>query len=202
MRSDPSAAAVEASVRATAAQVCQHCFGQPPTLGTGRLVCIDGPAGSGKTTLAAAVVAAARRRLPTVTLLHMDDLYEGWDGLDTVPDLVREAIVEPLLSGRSGRYRRWDWLAGGRAEEHFVDPVSLLVIEGVGSGSLASAEAITTLVWMDAPADLRLTRGIERDGEALRPHWERWMDSEARHFERDGTRARADLVVDSWSPND
>jgi len=198
LRSDPSAA-VAASVRATAEKVCLLCFDRAPTLGSGRLVCIDGPAGSGKTTLAAAVVAAARRRLPTVTLLHMDDLYEGWDGLESVAPMVRESIVEPMLHGRSGRYRRWDWLAGGRAEEHIVDPVSLLVIEGVGSGALASADAITTLVWMDAPPDVRLERGIERDGEALRAHWQRWMEAEARHFEQNGTRDRADLVVDSWS---
>jgi uridine kinase len=190
---------VAASVRAVAEQVCGLCFARPPTLGPGRLVCIDGPAGSGKTTLAAAVVTAARRRLPTVTLLHMDDLYEGWDGLDTVAQLVRGSILDPLLVGRSGRYRRWDWLAGARAEEHLVDPVSLLVIEGVGSGALASADAITALVWTDAPPDVRLERGIERDGEALRTHWQRWMEAEARHFATQRTRERADLVLDTWS---
>lgn len=190
-----------ASAVATVAEtVCRRCFDSSPTLGTGRLVCIDGPAGSGKTTLAAAVAAAARRRLPTVTLLHMDDLYEGWDGLDTVAELVRRSILDPLLVGRSGRYRRWDWLAGARAEEHLVDPVALLVIEGVGSGALACADAITTLVWTEAPPDVRLERGIRRDGEALRAPWQRWMEAEARHFAAQGTRERADLVIDTWRP--
>ncbi|MGO1280054.1 MAG: AAA family ATPase, partial [Cellulosimicrobium funkei] len=41
-----------------------------------RLVVVDGPAGSGKTTLAAQLEAA----LPA-QVLHMDDLYEGWRGL-------------------------------------------------------------------------------------------------------------------------
>ena len=36
----------------------------------------------------------------------------------------------------------------------------------------------------------------ERDGEAYRPHWERWASQEAAHFAADGTRNRADLRVD------
>ncbi len=61
---------------AAAALVVQHALSRPPTLGAGRLVCVDGPAGSGKTSLADAV---ARRTAAQV--VHMDDLYGGWDGL-------------------------------------------------------------------------------------------------------------------------
>lgn len=199
MPSDPGPATVAEVLHATAEGVYQHCFAQAPTLGGGRLVCIDGPAGSGKTTLAETVVIAARRHLPSVALVHMDDLYEGWDGLPSLPALVRDALIEPLTAGRPGRFRRWDWLLAARAEEHIVDPVSLLVLEGVGSGGLEYDDAITTLVWVEAPADARLARGIERDGEALRPQWERWMVSEADHFLRQRTRERADVVVDGWA---
>ena len=40
---------------AAATRVVQHTLARPPTLGAGRLVCVDGPAGSGKTSLADAV---------------------------------------------------------------------------------------------------------------------------------------------------
>jgi hypothetical protein len=37
---------------------------------------------------------------------------------------------------------------------------------------------------------------VARDGEALRGEWERWAVREQRHFAADGTRERADLMVD------
>jgi uridine kinase len=190
MSSEPSVSA------ATVERVLSLCLAAPPTLGTGRLLCIDGPAGSGKTTLADALVAGSRGLVPTVHLVQMDDLYEGWGGLGDVASRVRDDIVEPLAHGRPGRYRRWDWAAGAWAESHTVDPVSLLVIEGVGAGALEYRDRIGTLVWVEAPALVRITRGLVRDGEAMRPEWESWVESEAAHFARQQTRARADLVVD------
>ncbi len=44
-----------------------------------------------------------------------------------------------------------------------------------------------------------MSRGIARDGEAYRPHWERWAEQEARLYAADRTRERADLVIDTSS---
>ncbi|MFN8195139.1 MAG: 4-amino-4-deoxy-L-arabinose transferase [Nocardioidaceae bacterium] len=182
---------------AAARLVLDHCLASAPTLGRGRLVCVDGPAGSGKTTLADAVVAASRHRVPSARVLHMDDMYQGWSGLGDVASRIRDGIVVPLGAGLPGRYRRWDWLASAWAEEHVVGPVSLLVVEGVGSGALEYADAIGTLVWVSAPAEVRLARGLERDGEAMLGHWEQWMVDEAAHFAAQRTRERADVVLDA-----
>lgn len=170
---------------ATAAGVRSLTESRPPTLGTGRLVCIDGPAGSGKTTLASALSA------PTV---HMDDLFQGWAGLDDV-DRVVLGILTPLAEGRAGRYRRWDWAADRPAEEHVVPPGPLLVLEGVASGNHAWSELCTVLVFLDSDPTTRLARGMTRDGEQMRERWEKWMVDEQTVFDREGTRARADLVV-------
>jgi len=179
-----------------AAVVLDHALGCAPTLGAGRLICVDGPAGSGKTTLGEAIARLARRRVTSVRLLHMDDMYEGWAGLGDVATRIRDGIIDPLLDGRTGSYRRWDWFAHRWAEEHHVDPVPLLVIEGVGSGSLELADAITTLVWVEAPADLRLARGVERDGESMRADWLTWRESETKLFTAHRTADRADIFVD------
>lgn len=182
-------------VRAAASRVLAEVMARPAGLGRTRLVCIDGPAGSGKTTLAAAVVEAAREH-GSVDLVHMDDLFEGWGGLDDALVRLARDIVEPLRSGSPGHYRRYDWVAARFAEAHVVEPVDVLVLEGVGSGGSAYDDAITTLVWVEAPRDLRLARGLERDGEALREEWLAWMaDEEALHA-REQTRARADVLVD------
>ncbi|WP_459973129.1 uridine kinase family protein [Nocardioides pyridinolyticus] len=160
---------------------------RPPTLGTGRLICVDGPSGSGKTTLAEALEAP---------VVHMDELIEGWSGLRTV-DAQLEGLLRPLAAGEPGRYRRYDWHAGAYAEVVTVAPAPLLVLEGVGAGSLVVADLMTTLVWIEAPLDVRMARGIERDGEAFAPHWEAWAAEEVEHFARHGTRERADLLLRS-----
>lgn len=166
-----------------------------PTLGAGRLVCVDGPAGSGKTTLADALAAA----LGTAPVVHMDDLYPGWDGLGEVADRVL-GLLGPLGQGRPGRYHRYDWHAGAYAEEHEVLPGPWLVLEGVGSGQRAWAAMTTLLVWVEVPTELRLARGLARDGEGMRDHWLRWAEQEQALFAREDTCARADVRVDGAAP--
>jgi energy-coupling factor transporter ATP-binding protein EcfA2 len=181
MSADPDDVAREVAARVLAA---------PPTLGRGRLVCIDGPAGSGKTTLAEAVA----RIVPDAGVVHCDELLHGWRGLPGLAASV-EALLRPLAAGQIGHWRRWDWHADDWAEEHEVRPGGFLVLEGVGCWSPAVADLVGLLVWVEAASDLRLSRGIERDGEAMRPHWLEWRLDEDALFARLGTRDRADLVV-------
>jgi uridine kinase len=173
----------------------------PARCGATRLVCVDGPAGAGKTTLAGAVAAAVERRGRTVTLVHLDDLLDGWDGLDAVGASAHRLLVEPWAEGRAGGYRRYDWNRAAFAEHHDVPPTDVAVLEGVGSGHPAFAGLVTLLVWVDAPEELRLARGLARDGADLEPQWRRWLDAENRLHARERTRERADVVVDGtgWS---
>jgi hypothetical protein len=50
---------------------------------------------------------------------------------------------------------------------------------------------------VEAEREVRFTRGIDRDGEAYRPHWERWARQEEALFAADRTRDRADVVLDT-----
>lgn len=164
---------------------------RPPTLGTGRLLCIDGPAGAGKTSLAAAVAALE----PNATVVHVDDLLDGWRGLLTVAGPV-DALLRPLARDQAGRYRRYDWHLGRYAETVLVEPAPLVVLEGCGAGSRAYADLATVIAWVSAPAELRLVRGVERDGATLRDQWVQWQADEAALFTAEDTRARADVEVD------
>jgi uridine kinase len=174
-----------------AEQVLQLVLGRPATLGEGRLLCVDGPAGSGKTTLAAEVAALHAG----AAVLHMDDLYEGWGGLDRLGDQL-ESLLRPLAAGFSGSYRRWDWPGNAWAETVLVPPAPLVVLEGVGSGAAAHADLTTVLVWVEVPFELRMQRGLQRDGAAVAEHWRRWASDEQELFARERTRERADLVLD------
>lgn len=187
MSSSPPATPETALARAVAL-----AESRPATLGTGRLICIDGPSGAGKTTLASGL-AAMRSGTPVV---HMDDLYEGWRGLSSVADQL-ESLLRPLSRGRSGSYRRWDWGAGAWAETHTVEPTPLLVLEGVGSGCSGTVALATVIVWVDADRDTRLARGIARDGEAYAPYWQQWAEDEAAHFAVHRTQTRADFRIDT-----
>ena len=145
-----------------------------------RFICVDGPAGSGKSTLAGSLGAP---------VVHLDDLYEGWTGLEAGLHSA-QAMLDALVAGAPAGYRRYDWLRDAYAEWVDVPGSDLLVIEGCGAGSL-KADAL--LVWIEASAEECLRRGLERDGEAMRDHWLRWQASEAAVFARDRTRERAEL---------
>ncbi len=167
-----------------------HTEAQPPTLGTGRLICIDGLAGAGKTTLAREIGVLR----PDAVILGTDEMLEGWRGLPGLGARL-ESLLRPLAAGEAGRWRRWDWYADGWAETNVVDPVPLVVLEGVGSAAASYDDLVTTLVWIEAPRAVRLDRGIARDGEPMRHHWLQWLDDEAALHERERTRDRADLVI-------
>ena len=175
----------------TARLVLDLAYSRPPTLGETRLVSVDGPAGSGKTTLAATIAALD----PSALVIHMDDLYDGWTGLD---DVARQlsTLVRPLVAGKPGFYRRYDWHRGEFVETVDVEPPPLLVLEGVGSGCAELGTLITVLVWVSAPRELRRRRGLARDGEELAPQWDGWMRQEDAHFATQRTAERADVVVD------
>jgi uridine kinase len=170
--------------------VAERVLAGPPTLGPGRLVCIDGSAGSGKTTLSAALATV----VPGAQVVHCDELLQGWRGLPGLATTVR-ALLTPLAAGEVGRCRRWDWLADDWAEVHEVQPGGLLVLEGVGAWSPPIADLVGVLVWVEAESSLRLSRGLARDGEQMRAHWEQWRLDEDDLHARLGTRERADLVV-------
>jgi uridine kinase len=157
------------------------------------IVLVDGGSGSGKTTLAAALVAAYPG---AVTLIRLDDIYPGWDGLAAASEQLHDFVLMPLSSGADARWRRWDWTADAPAEWHDVDPSLPLIVEGCGSLSRANRALASMGIWVELDAEARKRRALERDGDAYRPHWDRWAAQEQRFAEREHPAGLADLVVD------
>lgn len=177
----------------TVAGVADRVLAAPPSLPRSRLVCIDGPAGSGKTTLARDLADELLNESHAVRILHMDDVYAGWDGLeDGVRNLARW-VIDPLRRGAPARYRRFDWAAGTYRDWCDVSPVDVLIVEGVGAASRALGDHAALRVWVEAPEAARTARWLARDGEGVRPHLARWQQAESAHFASDKTAARADV---------
>ena len=62
------------------------------------LIAIDGPAGAGKTTLAAKFFAEFSID-KSVAVIHMDDLYNGWD--NALSDALTSTLAEILQAHKT-----------------------------------------------------------------------------------------------------
>ncbi len=126
----------------------------------------------------------------------MDDLYDGWTGLDeSLAQRVIAQLLEPLASTRPARWQRYDWHAERFDTWETVSPADVLILEGCGSGAEAYASYLSLLVWVEAPEDVRIERGVARDGEQVLPQWLAWMDAEAAQFAANNTAERADITL-------
>jgi uridine kinase len=157
-----------------------------------RIVGVDGCGGAGKTTFAARLSRAAGG----VPIVHTDDFASHDDALGWWPRF-REQVIEPLLAGGPAVYRPYDWVARRPADHYLtVAPGSLIVVEGVGATRAAWRDDLAFKIWVDCARDVRLRRGIARDGEALRQFWQWWMAAEDAYVAAEQPEQHADVVVD------
>jgi hypothetical protein len=163
----------------------------PPSCGPVRLVAVDGYAGSGKTTFAAAL----GRALGYAPIVRLDDLATheqlfGWTAR------LLDQVVVPLSRGGTARFRAYDWTGRRFADRRAVPPAPVVLIEGVGAGRRALRPHLAQLIWMDLPASTAHARGEARDGPELAGFWRGWRRAESAHFSADPSRPFADLLVD------
>lgn len=176
----------------------------PPGAGGTRVVCVDGPAGSGKTTLAAAL-ADDLAALGPVLVVHGDDVYEGWPVVAGEPDRVtafatlanrlRRDLLDAWARGRTVEVPRWDWYAGAPGHPVRATPPATVVLEGVGLAAAPLRELASLTVWVEADAVQRRARVLARDGDAVAGELDSWQRDEAEWHRLDGTRAAADVRV-------
>jgi uridine kinase len=169
------------------------------------LVCIDGCGASGKSTVAAGLAAACDE----VQVVHVDDFYrpsaDRYAGAlverpvagDFDLERLRAEVLLPLRSGLPANHHVYDW-ATDRVGAHAVRvSQAIVVVEGVYSSSAALAGLFDFSIWVECPRELRLARGLARDGEAARSRWvQDWMRGEDQYLEREQPHERAALVCD------
>ena len=169
-----------------------------------RLVVIDGLGGAGKTVLAEALAAELG-----ASVIQGDDFYrpsEERQASDSEPEVIGALVdwrrlelqvMAPLSRGEDARYRRYDWdrdRLGGWAS---VPSRETVVVEGVYLLRNELRRYASVAIWVETPREVRLARGIERDGEAARSRWvDEWMPAEDSYVSAMRPDAAAMLVVD------
>lgn len=158
------------------------------------LIAIDGPAGSGKTSLANQLAS----NLKSATTIHMDDLYNGWEDAltSTLTRHLEEWVLDPLTQHQSVKYQKFDWINSEYGPSVEVSDVELLILEGVGAAQARIRQQADLTIWIEVGAQIGLARVLNRDGAQILPYMLKWQERESAHFIKDQTKENCQIFID------
>ncbi len=163
------------------------------------IILVDGRTGSGKTTFAAILQNRLFQKGESAPrVIHMDDLYEGWDGLQAGVDYLIRQILTPIARREVASWQEYDWQVDERAgtwrEFRGGTP---LIIEGVGSLSRIAAEQADLTIWLEADQSIRQARIADRNaaGDGDGSWFAMWSAQEADFYAREKSDEIADQII-------
>ncbi len=174
-----------------------------PQVGNTRFIAVDGRGGYGKSTLAKYL----SEKL-SAEIVQTDD-FASWENPFGWWPLLIEQVFQPISSGACTlQYPRASW-----SNDHHPMPVTaqavteIMILEGVSSSRKEFRQYVCLSIFIDAPKDICLRRGVERDllkgkrteAELIRL-WERWSADEDGYLQRDDPKQHADVVIDGTRP--
>ncbi|MEN9607284.1 MAG: hypothetical protein RL605_1112 [Actinomycetota bacterium] len=158
------------------------------------ILLIDGRAGSGKSTLAELVKNGFFKTGESAPrVVHMDDLYQGWDGLDAGADYLNRFVLAPLGRREGASWQEWSWADNERSGQwREFRGGTPLIVEGCGSLNGVSSLTAHVRVWLEVPEGLRHERWLAREGND--EFWGRWSAQEVEFYAREKSEQLADIV--------
>jgi uridine kinase len=167
------------------------------------IILIDGKAAAGKTSLAnqlAESVFQTDKQLPKI--IHMDDLYPGWEGLRAGSHYLIQNILVPLAAGKAASWQIWDWELGTRGNSaepgngwREFDGGNLLIVEGCGSLSRQARELANLGVWVEGELQERKERFSKRDSTVFDEFWGIWAAQEDEFYQEEKSELLADYRI-------
>jgi uridine kinase len=158
------------------------------------IVLIDGRAGSGKSTFAEALQQQLFRDGESAPrVIHMDNIFEGWDGLALGSDYMVRFILQPLARRETASWQDWSWVKNQRSSWREFSGGTPLIVEGCGSLTERSKEHADIAIWLEASEEVRRERWIQRERHLEK--FDFWAAQELDFYAREKSQSLADLVI-------
>jgi uridine kinase len=158
------------------------------------IVLIDGRAGSGKSTFAEALQQQLFRDGESAPrVIHMDNIFEGWDGLALGSDYMVRFILQPLARQETASWQDWSWVKNQRSSWREFSGGTPLIVEGCGSLTERSKEHADISIWLEASEETRRERWIQRERHLEK--FDFWAAQELDFYAREKSQSLANLVI-------
>lgn len=160
------------------------------------IVLIDGRSATGKTTLAAELQNRLFQDGETAPrVVHMDDLYDGWTGLQAGVEYLQRYVLAPVTARKTASWQEYSWELGARDRWREFAGGTPLIVEGCGSLSAAAAELAHVRVWLEAEDQERQQRWRDRVGTDHDEFWPVWSAQELDFYAREKSAELADFSL-------
>jgi dephospho-CoA kinase len=156
------------------------------------IVLIDGRAGSGKSTFADKLQQQLFRDGESAPrVIHMDNIFEGWEGLSLGSDYLVRFILNPLSRKEVASWQDWSWVRNERSSWREFSGGTPLIVEGCGALTERSKEHAYLSIWLEASEETRRGRWLERERHLDK--FDFWAAQELDFYAREKSKSLADL---------
>jgi adenylate kinase family enzyme len=156
------------------------------------IVLIDGRAGSGKSTFADKLQQQLFRDGESAPrVIHMDNVFEGWEGLSLGSDYLVRFILNPLSRKEVASWQDWSWVRNERSSWREFSGGTPLIVEGCGALTERSKEHAYLSIWLEASEETRRARWLERERHLDK--FDFWAAQELDFYAREKSKSLADL---------
>jgi uridine kinase len=158
------------------------------------IILIDGRAGSGKSTFAESLqqqLFCDGESAPRV--IHMDNIFEGWEGLSLGSDYLVRFILDPLARQETASWQDWSWVKNERSSWREFSGGTPLIVEGCGALTERSKAHADLSLWLEASEATRRERWLKRERHLDK--FDFWAAQELDFYAREKSQSLADLVV-------
>lgn len=160
-------------------------------LSPGEVIAIDGPAGSGKTTLSNRLAAD----IDDAEIIHIDDLYQGWK--DAFSSRLTASIISQILVPISEKndftYEIYDWRSNSFHKSKVIPKNKIYILDGVGAGQSQFRPYLSKIIWLNISDEIGLSRVLQRDGAEILSPMQEFQKAQKLHFASDLTENAADF---------